>query len=506
MLTSPPVLLGSRQPRVKSHPQFTQTLGPEAVELAGRAGLIADPWQADVMDVMLALGTSAKWAAPEIGVIVSRQSGKGAILEIRAFAAMFLLNESLVMWSAHEYKTAMEAFRRLKRLFKRVGVQVNPKNENLWSVLGFPVKFNNTNGEEGFERLDTEQRIQFIARSKGSGRGFTGDVNIIDEAFAYTAEQQNALMPTTSAVPNAQLIYTSSPPLDSTTAEPMFNLKRRGERGDDPDLAWFDWGAPHNVDVDDRDEWARSNPALGIRISMATLERNHRSMTAAGFATEHLGVWPETADDRAISTDLWSQLETEDTAQPVKSVLMIDVSPDRRSAAIVGAGVMADSSVKLRMWGHWPNTSTLVDQAVELNRQFKPDLWVLHGKSSAAVHVDDLAAAGIEVKTVTVKTEDGDEQLPVRGSLLVMTPEQEALAWGRFVDMVRQRLVWHHAEDAPLNVAVAGAKTRPVGAGSAWARRGGADITALVAATGATWAAVTVEVSEPDAEPAAYWI
>jgi hypothetical protein len=368
------------------------------------------------------------------------------------------------------------------------------------------VKFNNTHGEEGFERLDTEQMIQFIARSKGSGRGFTGDVNIIDEAFAYTSEHQQALMPTTTAVDNAQMIYTSSPPLDATTAEPMFNLRRRGERGDDPELAWFDWGAPFDVNVDDRDEWARSNPALGTRIKMRTLERNHRSMTKHGFATEHLGVWPETADDRAISTELWAGLTTTDTSEPVKSVLMVDVSPDRRAAAIVGAGVMPDGRIKLRVWGYWPNTLAVVSRAAELNQQLKPDLWVLHAKSSAAVFIDDLAAEGIKVETVTVKTEDGDVERPTTGSLLVMTPDQEGLAWGRFVDMTRQRLVLHHDDDAPLNVAVADAKTRPVGGGSAWARRGGKDITALVAATGATWAAATVELAEREADPSAYWI
>lgn len=499
-------MLGSRQPRVKAHRPYDLTYGPVAVDLAAQAGLVADPWQADVLDVMLAIDEQKRWIAPEVGVVVARQSGKGSILEMRSLAAMFLLDERLVMWSAHEYKTAMEAFRRLKRLLKRIGVQPNPKNDTLWTVLGFPVKFINTNGEEGFERLDTEQRIQFIARSKGSGRGFTGDVNIIDEAFAYTSEHQQALMPTTSAVENAQMIYTSSPPLDATTAEPMFNLRRRGERGDDPELAWFDWGAPFDVDVSDRDEWARSNPALGIRITMRTLERNFRSMTKTGFATEHLGVWPETAGDRVISPEFWSELVTTDTTAPVKSVLMLDVSPDRKAAAIVGAGVMPDGRIKLRVWDYRSNMVGIVAQVAELNRQLKPDLWVLHAKSSAAVFIEDLAAEGIKVETVTVKTEDGDVERPVAGSLLVMAPEQEALAWGRFVDMTRQRLVLHHDEDVPLNVAIEGAKPRPVGSGSAWARRGGTDITALVAATGATWAAATVELAERDADPSAYWI
>lgn len=487
------LLLGSQRPRVSSVPPFATSAGDEAIDLAASAGLFLDDWQQWVLRQSLGEREDGNWSAFEVGLIVPRQNGKGSVLEARELYGLVLGDEELILHSAHLFKTAREAFRRIVALIDRTA-DLKRKVQRI----------NTQRGDEGVEMRDGK-RLSFVARSKGGGRGLSGDCLILDEAFALSDEQMEALMPTMSARPNGQIWYTSSPPLDGATGEVLFGVRRRGEAGASG-LAWMDWGVPEGTNLDDRQAWAQANPALGIRMTTETIERERQTLSDEGFGRERLGIWPETADDRAISAELWAELATDDTTTPVKSVLMLDVAPDRRSAAIVGAGVMPDGRIKLRVWGYWPNTSSVVAQAAALREELKPDLWVLHAKSSAAVFVGDLAGHGIEVRTVTVKTEDGDEDRPVRGSLLVMTPEQEALAWGRFVDMARGRLVLHHAEDVPLNVAIAGAATRPVGAGSAWKRRGGTDITALVAATGATWAAATVEVAEPEAEPSAFWI
>src|SRR5215470_12572171 len=166
-LTSPPGSpRGAAKPRVELAPPSTYTLGPEACELAERAGLVPDRWQADAMDLLLACREDGKWACFEYAEILARQNGKGAILEIRVLAGFLLLGEELIMWSAHEYKTAMEAFRRFRTLLRRLGTLVNPNNENLLNVGGILVKISNTNGEESFERLDTGARVKFVARSK----------------------------------------------------------------------------------------------------------------------------------------------------------------------------------------------------------------------------------------------------------------------------------------------------------------------------------------------------
>ena len=52
-------------------------------------------------------------------------------------------------------------------------------------------------------------RLRFVARTTGSGRGFTADLVIWDEAFNLPETVVGAQLPTLSAVPNPQLWYTS---------------------------------------------------------------------------------------------------------------------------------------------------------------------------------------------------------------------------------------------------------------------------------------------------------
>ena len=184
--------------------------GDVAIQLAKLAGLELDPWQQDALVLMLGRRADDSWASTECVEIVARQNGKGTILEARVLAGLFLFNEQLQMWSAHEYRTALEAFLRVRTLIDNLAEEgILGKND---------VKISTTHGSEGLT-LATGQRLKFIARSKSSGRGFSGDLVILDEAFALTRAQHSALLPTLSARENPQILYTSSPPLDGDSGE-----------------------------------------------------------------------------------------------------------------------------------------------------------------------------------------------------------------------------------------------------------------------------------------------
>jgi phage terminase large subunit-like protein len=469
-------LLGSRLPRVCSHPPYEQTYGPEAVELAATAGLIADPWQADVLDVVLAVKPSGQWICPECGIVVSRQSGKGAIYEIRAIAGLYLLGERLIMWSAHEYKTAMEGFRRVQDLIT-----------NTDDLRKRVFKVSNTNGDEGIElhgegtnRITGRQRLRFIARSKGSGRGFSGDCNLLDEVFALTAEQVAALMPTVSARPNPQIVYASSPPLDAATGEPLFALKDRGESGNDPALAWFDWGAPAGVDLDDRAEWARSNPAMGIRISEETIARERRSMDAEGFGRERLGIWPVRSKDVIISAAEWAALVDVESQAKDPVAFAVDIAPDRSYSTIAAYGVRPDGVGHAEVIDRLPGVDWVIARLVDLKTRHQPVAIALDAIGPASSLLIDLQKAGI------VPPDDYDA--PKLGDLAVPSSREVAGACGALVDSVRQQQI-RHLDQPALSHAVAGVKTRPLGDAWAWGRRASnVDISPLVALTLARWA------------------
>src|SRR6266705_5639656 len=107
--------MGNQRPRLYSSPDGTKSpIGREAIELAASAGLELDPWQSWCIDEMLSTRPGGKWAAFENCIIVGRQNGKGAILEARELAGLFLLRERLIIHTAHEFKTSEEAFLRIK--------------------------------------------------------------------------------------------------------------------------------------------------------------------------------------------------------------------------------------------------------------------------------------------------------------------------------------------------------------------------------------------------------
>lgn len=434
-----------------------------------------DPWQGDILTAALGERPDGRWSAFEVALIVSRQNGKGSVLEARALAGLLLFGERLIMWTAHELKTAMEAFRRVEELFMG--------SDDLRRRVK---KVSHANGDEGIE-LRNGSRLRFVARSKGSGRGFSGDLVVLDEAYALTAEQIEALMPTMSARPNPQLWYTSSPPLDSVTGAQLMSVRRRGLAGADG-LAYFDWGAAgeleelSGVDLDDRALWAATNPAYGIRVSEEFIARERAAMSAVGFARERLGIWPRDDEgaNAVIDYKAWTALAGPEPEVRRDVVFALDVTPGRDHAAIASFTPGPDGSGNVVIVDHRPGTDWVVERLVELKAKYDPVAIGIDGRGPASSLLLDLKAKDI------APPEKADE--PRRGDLAVTSAQDMAGACGQLVDAIRDGRVSHQGQPV-LNLAVAGVRTRPLGDAWAWARRTATqDISPLVAVTLARWA------------------
>ncbi|MET9086153.1 hypothetical protein ABZX77_30480 [Streptomyces sp. NPDC004237] len=480
----PASLRGATSPRVEVHPEYEYTFGPEARQLAARGGLVLDLWQSDAIDLILAVRGDGRWACYEYAELVARQQGKGAVLEVRALAGLFLLGEKLILWSAHEYKTAMEGFRRFKQLLLRLGKKIS---ENLIEVDGILVKVINTNGEESFERLDTGARLRFIARSKGSGRGMTGDCNLVDEAFAYTVEQQDALGPTTLAVDNPQFIYTSSPPLDGASGDVLYALRERAEAGGDDSLGYRDWGLEgdldhiEDIDLDDRQLWARTCPSLGSRVREEAIVRMRRLLSDRGFAREILGLWPKRAvGSTVIDPAKWARMLDEHSQRDRDAglALGVDISPLRDSSAICVYGLRADGMGHVQMADLRPGTKWLIPRLIELRNALEP-LTIAMGRGTFAFLKTALDKADFQLPDDPEKPESGD--LAVTGAI------DMAAAAGQVLEGVREQ-EFRVVPNRHLDTAVAGAKTKTSGDTIAWTpTKSDVDITPLVAMSLARW-------------------
>lgn len=291
-------LLGDQSPRVCSLPPFDAgDSGRNAAALAEVAGLTLDPWQRFVLESGLRR-RGGKWAAFETCLIVARQNGKGAVLEALELAALFLFPDvRLILHSAHQFKTASEAFLRIRAL-----IEDNPDFDSQVS------RIRTAAGAEAVELKDGK-RLRFVARSSGSGRGFSSDLVILDEAYELNDTQMAALLPTLSARPDPQVWYTST--AGGPDSIQLGRVRARGLAGGDQSLAFMEWSADDDAyDPADPADWAKANPGLGIRISQDYIEREMAALGPDAFARERLSIgdYPvaEAGQWETISADAWS--------------------------------------------------------------------------------------------------------------------------------------------------------------------------------------------------------
>jgi phage terminase large subunit-like protein len=417
-----------------------------------------DPWQRFVLDRALGEQRNGKWSAFEVGLVVPRQNGKGSILEARELAGLFLFDERLILHSAHEFKTAAEAFRRVLEL-----VQNTPDLERRVQ------KVRTSHGDEGIE-LRNGARLRFVARSTGSGRGFSGDLIIMDEAYNLGAKAMAALLPTLSARPNPQLWYTSSAGMDDS--EQLRAVRERGITGESPSLAYFEWSSEPDADLDDRKSWAAANPAFGIRIPETFIERERQALPDREFARERLGIWDDHASERVIDPVLWAKM-ADSASKPADPVAFAcDITPDRRSGSIAACGRRSDGRLHLEIVENRPGTGWMVARTAELVENHHPCAVALDPGGPVGSLVPLFAEAGLKVTELSAR--------------------ELGQACGGLHDDVSEDSL-RHLGQIELDAAVGMARRRPLGDAWRFSRKGDADISPLYAATVARFAFLTAE-------------
>jgi hypothetical protein len=445
-------------------PEGSESLGPVAVERARSAGLDLDEHQCLVLDGGLKVREDRGWAAGEVAVVEPRQNGKGAILEARIVAGVFDFGEELVIYSAHNFDTSLEMFRRVESL-------ILDTPELAREVKGKP---KHSHGEEGFE-FRSGQRIRFRTRTKGGGRGFSCDCLILDEAMFLPEFAYGALLPTLSARANPQVWYAGSA-VDQEIHEHgvvLSRIRERGRSGAQSRLAFFEWAldfeapadVPDNV-MSDLATVAGANPAMFSRISADQVLLEQRSLDPRTFAVERCGVGDWARTDGVEATPFtyqeWVALRDEESELLDPICLAFDVSPDRMSS-IAAAGRRVDGKLHVEVLEHRAGTRWLAARLIELYENHDVDSLVCDGFGPAGSVIAQVEDAGVPVTRLAAK--------------------EHTQACGQLVDLVKEQGL-RHLGSHELAAAVRGARTRPLGDAWAWSRKASSvDISPLVAAT-----------------------
>jgi hypothetical protein len=468
---------GSQTPRVSNYPPYDVSAAPEFIELAEFAGLVLDDWQKYVLTHGLGQHLDGSWTARKASVWVPRQNGKGGIIEALELGWLFITNEDLIVHTSHQHRTSKRAYLRLERILRGC------------PSLHRKVKsYRQANGEQRIE-LHGGRLLEYATRSGVASRGYSAPKLILDEAQELTSDHIAAIMPTLSAMPNYQGWFFGTPPDDPTAW--AYNLKEDGEAGV-PRLAHFDWGA--DLDLEDPEGKRRAlsidlayacNPAMGIRISQETVEDEMKpSGLGEKYPQERLGYWQSraTSGSGVISDEQWKKLVDKGSSRPAKVALSVDINPARTHTAIVACGPRDDGRMVVSVVDYRAGTSWVAQRVAELKANWNPVAIAMDLKGPVGSLVLELDRLGVK--------QSEDPSRPRRGDLAIPSVGQVAGAFGMFVDAVRQELI-RHADEGPLNVALAGAKVRALAGGSAWDHRRSVDISPLVAATFAYWAYVT---------------
>lgn len=471
-----------RDPAYRWVPAYKETFGDLAAEVGEQLGMPMDPEQRMILDAIFAENEPGEPACFSVAVVAPRQNLKTATLEIAALTDVFVLGEPLHAWTAHLFDTARSTFEHMCTLIE--------SNDDFRKRCRKP---RTANGNESIELLSGE-RIEFHARSKGGGRGITGDKITWDEALFLQPAETGALLPILATRKGAQVRYGSSAGFVNSAV--LRRIRDRGRAGGHPRSAYFEWCAPladcedpscnHELGVagcvaDRLDLLAEANPAFGRRITVERLKDFRDEMPPEEFIREFLGWWDEPGTaDAAFGPGNWEACAGDPPQGVPMGAVGLAASMDQTHGAITAAANDGEV-IHLKPLQHGPGTAWMVQRAKDIQDQHKVDV-VIDKRGPAAPLIPHLERAGV---TLTI--------LDTAGVL-------DACA--SILDLVREKKI-RHAMYPELETAVQGAVRRLVSDRWAWGRKlSTSDISTLEAATLAAHAvSLPPEVKRPPATP-----
>ena len=455
------MLMGSQEPSVRIAPDYLLSDGVDAVKLLAVGGFRLDPWQSDLLDDWLAITPTGKWISRTCGGSVPRQNGKTGILEGRAEVGMILYNEQVV-YTAHLQKTATETFEEMANFFD------SPK------IRSYVKDIKTALGREQIV-LKSGARVKFLARTRNGGRGQHGDLLIFDEAQELDANAQASFLPAISASLNPQVIYLGTPPDPDSDGTVFRGIREKALSKESKTIAWFEYSVKDIGDVNDKKRWAATNPALGTRIQLTTIESEVEQMDSDTFARERLGWWSPIVTERkdyAISKDVWDACKSAEVAPEGKTAYGIKFSADGSEVALCVAVIPKEGSARIELLERRPTglgTQWLAEWLKE--RYDKASCVVIDGRNGVDVLVDKIT-----------------DVWKFKNSIIRPTAKEVIGAVSLLMDSLNEKTVtWFENQEMLRDSAVTSIK-RPISGGWGF---GGEDSAPIEACALALWGAKT---------------
>ena len=435
--SSSTVRFGAQEPTYRISPEY-DTTELRAVKLLKAGGLLLDPWQSNILDDWMATNAGNKWVSKTCGGSVPRQNGKSLLVQGRANVGM-LTRAERVIYTAHLQKTATETFEEMAAFF----------DQDVFKRYVKDIK--TAIGREQII-LNNGARIKFLARTRNGGRGQHGDLLIFDEAQELDESQQASFIPAISASLNPQTIYVGTPPDDTAVGVVFRKIRTSALDGDTKSTAWFEYSVPNIGDVSDRDRWFSTNPALGRRIMLSTIEGELEQMSEDTFARERLGWWTPIVEHRidyAIDSELWDSCKSDELKPEGKTAYGVKFSADGSEVVLCGAVIPKDGLPRISLIDRKPTgygTQWLADW---LNDRYdKACCVVIDGRNGVDVLIDKISGVW-----------------RMKGSVLRPTAKDMIAAVSLLMDSLTENTVTWYSQQLDLRESAVTATRRPISGG-----------------------------------------
>lgn len=455
------VEMGSQEPSARIAPKYDKSDGFAAAKILQIGGMVPDPWQGDILDDWLSFSPSGKWLCKTCGGSVPRQNGKTGLVAGRAESGMILYNEQ-VLYTAHLQKTATETFEEMAAFFDTDKLRKYVKD--IKTALGREQII-----------LKSGARVKFLARTRNGGRGQHGDLLIFDEAQELDTDAQASFLPAISASLNPQTIYVGTPPDPNCTGTVFRDIRQKALDKKTKSTAWFEFSVKDIGDVADQKRWAQTNPALGRRILITTIEGECEQMTPDTFARERLGWWTPVVvqkEDFALDKKKWEDCRSDDPKPEGKTAYGVKFTADGSTVCLAGAVIPDNGPARISIievkstgqglqWlGDWLN-----------DRYKKASCVVIDGRNGVDVLVDKIA-----------------DTWKAKNSVIRPSVKNVIAAVSNLTDAINDKTVTWYSKQELLNDSATTSVKRPISGGWGF---GGENSAPIEACALALWGAKT---------------
>ena len=391
-------LYGSGTPRIHTKLNDLPSRGQEMIDFCNSISMPLMPWQEFIAIHAHKIKPDGRWVHPLVNIVVARQQGKTTLMKAKILMNLFEWNQHLQIGTAHRLTTSLETFRDL--------VQIIESNE------GLAKQVKRIRWAHGSEEIETITGNRYMVKAGASAaRGISKPETVfIDETREMKDETTWAsLRYTMMAADNPQL-WTLSNAGDQHSIV-LNQLRERGLAaamgGTNDDIGWFEWSSDYDAIDDSPRFWAgaaMANPALGHTVHIDNLKAVLNDPPDV-VRTEVLCRWVQTIS-AAIPSDSFAEC-ADDTLEldPEKQTWFgVDVSPDRKNAALVAAQRIDSERFYVKLMHTWHNPISLDDKAVANDiapycREYPTEV-VAYSKRTASAIASRLMPAGIPISDI----------------------------------------------------------------------------------------------------------